>query len=172
MCFCFTVNDASGRYSSGLFYGNNFWMGSLTLCESIYKPPSDITPVVVVPAGNYQYHNISIRSIDLLFNLECILIGRFRFSAKSKRRNFVQWLQSNGDRTWKSTIFTRILCDQSENQWNTNSQTCKFIRPIKIWFNTLLRVTVIASENNKKKLICFFRPEQFEREFVYHRHVH
>ncbi|XP_067638843.1 nose resistant to fluoxetine protein 6-like isoform X2 [Eurosta solidaginis] len=31
------VDDASGQYTSGFFYGNNYWLGSLSLCESIYR---------------------------------------------------------------------------------------------------------------------------------------
>lgn len=31
------MNDASGHYNSGFFYGNNYWMGSMSLCESIYN---------------------------------------------------------------------------------------------------------------------------------------
>lgn len=31
------MDDASGHYTSGFFYGNNYWMGSLSLCQSIYK---------------------------------------------------------------------------------------------------------------------------------------
>lgn len=34
--FLFLVDDASGHYTSGFFYGNNYWLGSLSLCESIY----------------------------------------------------------------------------------------------------------------------------------------
>ncbi|XP_011213223.2 nose resistant to fluoxetine protein 6 [Bactrocera dorsalis] len=30
------MDDASGHYTSGFFYGNNYWLGSLSLCESIY----------------------------------------------------------------------------------------------------------------------------------------
>ncbi|XP_037932591.1 nose resistant to fluoxetine protein 6-like [Teleopsis dalmanni] len=30
------VDDASGHYTSGFFYGNNYWMGSLSLCKSIH----------------------------------------------------------------------------------------------------------------------------------------
>lgn len=26
------VDDASGHYSSGFFYGNNYWTGSISLC--------------------------------------------------------------------------------------------------------------------------------------------
>lgn len=35
-----TVDDASGHYTSGFFYGNNYWMGSLALCEAIYDGAS------------------------------------------------------------------------------------------------------------------------------------
>lgn len=34
------VDDASGHYTSGFFYGNNYWMGSLALCEAIYDGAS------------------------------------------------------------------------------------------------------------------------------------
>ncbi|XP_017065097.1 uncharacterized protein LOC108103880 [Drosophila eugracilis] len=29
------MDDASGHYTSGFFYGNNYWMGSLALCDAI-----------------------------------------------------------------------------------------------------------------------------------------
>lgn len=44
--FALSVDDASGHYTPGLFYGNHYWMGSLSLCNSIYKPPSSITPII------------------------------------------------------------------------------------------------------------------------------
>lgn len=31
----FIVDDASGHYSSGFFYGNNYWTGSISLCMEI-----------------------------------------------------------------------------------------------------------------------------------------
>ncbi|XP_036345810.1 nose resistant to fluoxetine protein 6-like, partial [Rhagoletis pomonella] len=34
-------DDASGHYTSGFFYGNNYWLGSLSLCESIYHEGDD-----------------------------------------------------------------------------------------------------------------------------------
>lgn len=44
--FFFSVADASGRYSSQLFFGNDFWLGSHTLCKELqnkatnqYVPP-------------------------------------------------------------------------------------------------------------------------------------
>ena len=30
-----TVLDASGRYSNGFFWGNNYWTGSETLCYNV-----------------------------------------------------------------------------------------------------------------------------------------
>lgn len=33
----FTVDDASGRYTSGYFWGNNYWMGSMAMCDKIYR---------------------------------------------------------------------------------------------------------------------------------------
>ena len=32
------MDDASGHYTTGFFYGNNYWTGSMTLCMSIYDP--------------------------------------------------------------------------------------------------------------------------------------
>lgn len=31
------VDDASGRYTTGYFWGNNYWTGSKALCDSIYR---------------------------------------------------------------------------------------------------------------------------------------
>lgn len=33
--YYFSVDDASGHYSSGFFYGNNYWTGSISLCMQI-----------------------------------------------------------------------------------------------------------------------------------------
>lgn len=38
----FPVDDASGRYTTGFFYGNNYYMGSMSLCTSIFKDDEDI----------------------------------------------------------------------------------------------------------------------------------
>lgn len=49
------MDDSSGHYTSGFFYGNNYWMGSLSLCRSIYKDDSseDIkSKVAPTPARN------------------------------------------------------------------------------------------------------------------------
>jgi hypothetical protein len=35
------VDDASGSHTTGYLWGNNFWMGSLHLCQSIYKTDND-----------------------------------------------------------------------------------------------------------------------------------
>ncbi|XP_034490269.1 uncharacterized protein LOC117793926 [Drosophila innubila] len=35
------MDDASGHYTSGFFYGNNYWMGSLALCDAIYEGAID-----------------------------------------------------------------------------------------------------------------------------------
>lgn len=35
------VDDASGHYTTGFFWGNNYWTGSMTLCRSIYNTDSD-----------------------------------------------------------------------------------------------------------------------------------
>lgn len=44
----FPVDDASGRYTNGFFYGNNYFMGSLSLCTSIFKDDTDISKLVNV----------------------------------------------------------------------------------------------------------------------------
>lgn len=31
------VDDASGRYTAGYFWGNNYWTGSMALCHNIFK---------------------------------------------------------------------------------------------------------------------------------------
>lgn len=36
-----TVDDASGHYTTGFFWGNNYWTGSMTLCRSIFRTDSD-----------------------------------------------------------------------------------------------------------------------------------
>ncbi|XP_013108228.1 nose resistant to fluoxetine protein 6 [Stomoxys calcitrans] len=35
------MDDASGHYASGFFYGNNYWMGSMSLCKAIYHYDDD-----------------------------------------------------------------------------------------------------------------------------------
>lgn len=35
--FYVTVDDASGHYTSGYYWGNNYWTGSMSLCRRIYK---------------------------------------------------------------------------------------------------------------------------------------
>jgi hypothetical protein len=35
--FIFAVDDASGHYTTGFFYGNNYWTGSMPLCRSVYQ---------------------------------------------------------------------------------------------------------------------------------------
>lgn len=35
------VDDASGHYTTGFFWGNNYWTGSMILCRSIYKTDED-----------------------------------------------------------------------------------------------------------------------------------
>lgn len=47
-----SVDDASGHYTTGLFYGNNYWIGSLSLCKSIYKETTLNAPNV----GMYNKH--------------------------------------------------------------------------------------------------------------------
>lgn len=36
-CLLFTVDDASGRYTTGYFWGNNYWMGSMAMCNKIFR---------------------------------------------------------------------------------------------------------------------------------------
>lgn len=31
------MDDASGHYTTGYFWGNNYWTGSMALCRNIYK---------------------------------------------------------------------------------------------------------------------------------------
>lgn len=40
--FIFPVWDASGHYSGGYFWGNQYWMGSRTLCREIAESESDL----------------------------------------------------------------------------------------------------------------------------------
>lgn len=35
------VDDASGHYATGFFWGNNYWTGSMALCRNIYKDDDD-----------------------------------------------------------------------------------------------------------------------------------
>lgn len=39
--FLQTVDDASGHYTTGFYWGNNYWTGSRTLCRSIYRHDDD-----------------------------------------------------------------------------------------------------------------------------------
>lgn len=41
--FSLPVDDATGRYTSAYFDGNNYWMGSLTLCKNIFIEDIDRT---------------------------------------------------------------------------------------------------------------------------------
>ncbi|CRL04481.1 CLUMA_CG017562, isoform A [Clunio marinus] len=49
------MDDASGHYSSGLFWGNNYWTGSMTLCRRIYREDSD--EHFVMKAGSNDGHS-------------------------------------------------------------------------------------------------------------------
>lgn len=35
------MDDASGHYATGYFWGNNYWTGSMMLCRSIFKTEDD-----------------------------------------------------------------------------------------------------------------------------------
>lgn len=35
------MDDASGHYTTGYFWGNNYWTGSMLLCRSIYRNDTD-----------------------------------------------------------------------------------------------------------------------------------
>lgn len=35
------MHDASGHYGSGLFWGNEYWLGSLTLCKQLDQSHAD-----------------------------------------------------------------------------------------------------------------------------------
>lgn len=51
----FAVDDASGHYTTGLFYGNNYWIGSLSLCKAIYKDTISDVPT----RGKYRSQSMS-----------------------------------------------------------------------------------------------------------------
>lgn len=35
------MDDASGHYTTGYFWGNNYWTGSMSLCRNIYTTDQD-----------------------------------------------------------------------------------------------------------------------------------
>lgn len=39
-----TVDDSSGKYTKGFFWGNNYWTGSMDQCSYIYQNDSDTDP--------------------------------------------------------------------------------------------------------------------------------
>ncbi|BFG00152.1 uncharacterized protein DMAD_00214 [Drosophila madeirensis] len=53
------MDDASGHYTSGFFYGNNYWMGSLALCDAI---DDGQTMAVAAAAAAGKDNNSSSRS--------------------------------------------------------------------------------------------------------------
>uniref|UniRef100_A0A1B0FQH3 Nose resistant-to-fluoxetine protein N-terminal domain-containing protein n=1 Tax=Glossina morsitans morsitans TaxID=37546 RepID=A0A1B0FQH3_GLOMM len=50
------MDDASGHYTSGFFYGNNYWMGSMSLCKAIHH------------AVGHDRGKIAVRSAGLPFS--------------------------------------------------------------------------------------------------------
>lgn len=53
----FSVDDASGRYSTGWFWGNHYWTGSRNLCENIGSPLSydnDTIDVSILKSENIK----------------------------------------------------------------------------------------------------------------------
>lgn len=44
------MDDASGHYTTGYLWGNNYWMGSMALCKSIYL--EDVTKFDKKPSSN------------------------------------------------------------------------------------------------------------------------
>lgn len=46
------MDDATGHYTSGFFYGNNYWMGSLSLCASVYRKDDNSDAVKVKAITN------------------------------------------------------------------------------------------------------------------------
>ncbi|KAG8259121.1 hypothetical protein J6590_017299 [Homalodisca vitripennis] len=46
------VTDASGRYSSQFFFGNDFWLGSHTLCQELQNPRTN----KVIPPFKVNFH--------------------------------------------------------------------------------------------------------------------
>lgn len=134
MCVSFSsfiVDDASGHYTPGLFYGNHFWMGSLSLCRSIYKAPNTFTPIVIVPERKLICTFIwSLWKYPKVFAFIKFMIGFCFYSpkAKSHRCNLIQWFQHEWlSTTWKSTICARILRAQSASQRNRSGEICKFV---------------------------------------------
>lgn len=74
----FAVDDASGRYTTGFFYGNNYFTGSLSLCTSIYRddPQHHFQGMHFLGKTNYIFAN-------------CVFNGIFLFlitSAQPKRQ--------------------------------------------------------------------------------------
>lgn len=45
------MDDASGHYTTGFYWGNNYWTGSRTLCRSIYRTDDDYFPEKKVSAN-------------------------------------------------------------------------------------------------------------------------
>lgn len=46
------MDDATGHYSNGFLYGNNYWTGSMSLCTSIYKDEDNVFEDDNKPSGN------------------------------------------------------------------------------------------------------------------------
>lgn len=56
------MDDASGHYTTGYFWGNNYWMGSMTLCRNIYKDDDDFVRKPSKNAGLTTMNGNSIES--------------------------------------------------------------------------------------------------------------
>lgn len=54
--FSIAVDDASGHYTTGLFFGNNFWIGSLSSCRAIYKEPAHLPVISKGKFDNSHYY--------------------------------------------------------------------------------------------------------------------
>lgn len=52
LCFIFIVYDAAGRYGSQFFFGNDYWLGSYSLCTELTNKE---TNVEVPPFETYFY---------------------------------------------------------------------------------------------------------------------
>lgn len=52
MSLSVSVTDASGRYSSQFFFGNDFWLGSHTLCQELQNTRTN----AIVPPFRVNFH--------------------------------------------------------------------------------------------------------------------
>lgn len=53
------MDDASGRYTSGFYWGNNYWTGSMALCRRIFIFEDD---------DHHHHHRKQTANVGLSFN--------------------------------------------------------------------------------------------------------